>query len=65
MANKLTLELIPENKDGGIFILNYLPMEKRQLIPFALHNMIMPNKQTPNKHKYLTYAVCVKSYREK
>lgn len=62
MANKLTLELIPENKDGGIFILNYLPMEKRQLIPFVLNNMIMPNKQTP----YLTsYAVCVKSYREK
>lgn len=29
VANKLTLELIPENKNEGIFILNYLPMEKK------------------------------------
>lgn len=62
MANKLTLELIPENKNEGIFILNYLPIEKRQLIPVVLNNMIMPNKQI----LYLTsYATCIKSYREK
>lgn len=54
MANKLTLEPIPENKDGHFYIKLSSHGEKA-VHSICANNMIMPNKQTP----YLnSYAVC-------